>query len=355
VEVSRELRLTIDCCRSAFAGGRPDISGGIAWHRFLRTTRFHRVEGLVWSSLRKRKDEIPTDVAESLAADSTSIAARSLRASAECSELATDLERARIPFLFLKGLTLGALAYGNPALKAAADIDLLVAPERILDTAQLLHGRGYGLEIPKGRADPRRLSTWHKRRKESLWTKPNEWLAVDLHSRVADSSDLIPTIGVSSPHQLVEVAPGTRLPTLATDELFAYLCVHGASSAWFRLKWIADFSALVHRFPASEIERLYERSQELGAACAAGQALLLADRLFGPIPATELTNRLLADRNSRWLADAALRQLAERTEPREPSSTLLGTLRIHWTQLLLKAGPGFKAKEVIRQIRDAIA
>jgi hypothetical protein len=57
-----------------------------------------------------------------------------------------------------------------------------------------------------------------------------------LHSRLADSPELIPAIGAGSPHQKVEVVPGIVLPTLAADELFPYLCVHGALSAWFGVK-----------------------------------------------------------------------------------------------------------------------
>jgi len=83
------------------------------------------------------------------------------------------------------------------------------------------------------------------------------------------------------------VAPGIRLPTLARDEQFAYLCVHGASSAWFRLKWISDLAGVLHGQSGEMIERLFERSQALGAERAAGQALLLADRLFGSLDEIE--------------------------------------------------------------------
>ena len=92
-----------------------------------------------------------------------------------------------------------------------------------------------------------------------MWQSP-DGLNVELHRRLADSLELIPGIGVGSPRQEVEVAPGVVLPTLAPDELFAYLCVHGASSAWFRLKWVTDLAALLCDCTAAEIARLYERS-----------------------------------------------------------------------------------------------
>jgi hypothetical protein len=190
-------------------------------------------------------------------------------------------------------------------------------------------------------------------RKESAWVRKDPELHVDLHTRLADNSRLIPDIGLNSPPQLVEVVRDVRLPTLRTDELFAYLCVHGASSAWFRLKWITDVAALLHRRGADEIERLYQRSQELGAGRAATQALLLADALYG----TLATNRSLRESLSReragsWLARAVLNRLS--SPPDEPTSRPLGTALIHWSQFFLLPGIGFKASELVRQVRTAI-
>ena len=177
---------------------------------------------------------------------------------------------------------------------------------------------------------------------------------IDLHTRLADNLQLIPDIDVRSPLQWVEVAKGISLPTLGPHHLFAYLAVHGASSAWFRLKWIADFAALVGSYPPAEIEHLWARSQDLGAGRAADQALLLADSLFGSLEASgDLKQRLLRDRASKRLFKAALNELSGRAEPIEPTSRTLGTATIHWTQLLLLPGIEFKIAELLRQSRAA--
>ena len=117
-----------------------------------------------------------------------------------------------------------------------------------------------------------------------------------------------------------------------------YLAVHGASSAWFRLKWIADVAALLAPLPQVEIERLYRSAAASGAGRAAALALLLCHRLF----ATPLDARLLAelrgDRIVRALLRLSLRKLAGRAEARELDATRLGTLTIHLLQLGLKKG-----------------
>ena len=53
---------------------------------------------------------------------------------------------------------------------------------------------------------------------------------------------LLRQVGLGSPTQEVAVLDGS-LRTLGDKELFAYLCVHGASHCWFRLKWLADLNA----------------------------------------------------------------------------------------------------------------
>jgi len=171
---------------------------------------------------------------------------------------------------------------------------------------------------------------------------------------LADNRRLIASIGMESPRQSVTIIPGVELPTLAADEAFAYLTVHGASSAWFRLKWITDLAALIHGRAESEIARLYERSQCLGAGRAAGQALLLADRLYGTAIGPELRSRLTADRATRWLAATAMTLLSGRSDLREPTDVRLGTWRIHASQLGLMPQWRFKAGEAWRQLTDAI-
>jgi hypothetical protein len=355
VELTPEFRLIADSCRRCFrnaaASAQPQVAG-LDWNRLVRLARFHRVQGLVWKALSPISAALPEEVSHSLAADAAEIAATNLQAAAECGALRAEFEAAGVPLLFVKGLTLGALAYGRSSIKSASDIDLLMPADALDRAAALLSQRAYQPIIPK-----HGLQRWHRRQKESVWARSRPALAIDLHTRLADHPRLIPAIGIGSPRQIVEVAAGIALPTLARDELFAYLTVHGASSAWFRLKWIADFAALIEGLPGTEVERLYRRSLELGAARAAAQALLLADRLFfGTLDgAPNLRRELCKDRASRWLANTALRQLAGRKEPVEPTSSAGGTVAIHLTQFLLLPGLRFKASELVRQVRSALA
>jgi hypothetical protein len=353
---SREFSLLIECCRWAFAGGDPDhvrdLEAGVFWPAFLSLARFHRVQALVWHCLRTLDVAVPSGAAETLDVEAKRIAATNLRMAVECRRLLESFSERRIPLLFLKGLSVAALAYRDPFLKMSWDIDVLIAPTDLNGASEVLFGDGYQLTTPRRTA----LPAWHEREKESVWKKMSEGFTLELHTRLADNRRLVPEITTQSPSQDVEIAPGTILPTLGPDELFAYLCVHGASSAWFRLKWVTDLAALLHAQRPQEIGRLYRRSQELGAGRAPAQALLLADALYGTLDSSPgLKGELERGRSNCLLFRAALAELGGQADPVEPTQRALGTATIHWTQLFLRPGIGFKASELARQVRRAFA
>jgi hypothetical protein len=171
-------------------------------------------------------------------------------------------------------------------------------------------------------------------------------IIVELHSGLVDSPMLLPGIGMSSPIQHVEIAPGKSLPTLRRDELFAYLCVHGATHAWSRLKWLADVAALISGNDGSEIERLYRRSIELGAGRSSAQALLLCVQLLGTRVPPRLVEELSSDGPTRWLVRVALRSMSGAAEL---DATVLGTIPIHVSHFFLARGRKYKFAELKRK------
>ena len=350
LSLPNEFALASASCRWAWSGeGATEIGQRAAtadWGVFLETCRRHRVQGLAWRALSELRIAMLAPVHVALGADARAIAEQGLRAAGESRRLSDAFAKAGVPILFLKGLTLGKLAYGDAYLKMGWDLDVLVAPNDVLKAAHLLGQLGFVLTLPRHASA---LARWHGSRKESVWRNCTG-LIVELHSRVADQPQLLPGLAVDSPRQTVAIAPGVELPTFADDELFAYLCVHGASSAWFRLKWIADLAGLLHGRDAGEIERLHSRARQLGAGRAADQALLLAHWLFG-IPLGEGLAKMLGRPVGRWLARAALRDLLRG----EPTERLLGTRTIHLSQFFMLPGLGFKASELVRQVRAMTA
>ena len=85
--------------------------------------------------------------------------------------------------------------------------------------------------------------------------------------------------------RVVPLTGARGLRTLGEEDLFAYLCMHGALHWWNRLKWLADINALLAAAPEDGVERLFRAAEARGAGRAAAQAMLLCRRLLGrPCP-----------------------------------------------------------------------
>lgn len=351
-----EFGLAAACCRWPPSpirdGAVTAASKNIDWPLFAAVAKRHRVESLVWAALKSAEAAVPNHIAAELRREALQIAQQNLRLASESVRLKEAFDHAGIQILFVKGLTLGTLAYGSIALKKGWDVDLLIPPDRICDAACLLVALGYFTIVPEN-PSAEQLAAWHRHSKESVWRHRTSGMVVELHTALVNNPAFLPNIGIGSPRVEVEVTKGVVLPTLRRDELFAYLCVHGASSAWFRLKWLADLAALAGQ-NAGETERLYCRALELGAARAAGQALLLAsDLLQTPIPAP-LGQELRASAINRGLAAAAKRLLVGPRPAAELHERTLGTLPIHLSQFWLRPGLRYKWTELKDQLRNAM-
>lgn len=288
----------------------------------------------------------PSELALSILA--RAIADQGLRAAMLSKMLGQSFHTAGIPVLFLKGLVIGQLAYGSPFRKRAWDIDILVLPSSVETAAGLLRGLGLSCTLPATASDAT-VRQWHALSKESVWMSPDGSLHVELHSKLSDHDGLLRGLDACSPQAKVSLNGDLSLPTLAPSEQFAYLAVHGASSAWFRLKWVADLAGVLHGSTEEQLLGLIDRANSLGAERPARQALLLTSWLFPLLPLNSPLGRTLRrDRLATWLAQRSFAQLLAR----EPSQRLLGTMAIHTTQLVLAPGWASGLHEGVRQARQ---
>jgi hypothetical protein len=162
---------------------------------------------------------------------------------------------------------------------------------------------------------------------------------LDLHWRATSLKALLAEPDLARDVRMVAVA-GHDLPALRDEALMVYLAVHGARHGWSRLKWLADFNALLAAMEEAAVASLRARARRDGVARAMDLALLQANRLF----ATPIPGNVGRSRRVRWLAalsDALMRggdELAEQAEvPRRYMA--IG----HGSALLLKSNPRYLA------------
>jgi len=344
VIISPGVRWLAAACR---LDGSPLAPPPLPWEDVDALARRHRVESLLAEGLRQRTIVLPEEFANRLHDEVRRIAAHNLQAALESRRLRDAFAEAGVDLLFLKGLTLSQLAYGKAMLKMSRDLDLLVPPQHIGAATALLTQLGYRAQAG---ASGTNLERWHRWSKESGWVGP-AGLLVELHSRLTDSPRLLSGIDGRVERQEVAVVPGITLPTLGPEALPAYLAVHGASSAWFRLKWISDLQALLAPLDEDGVSRAYRMMRAHGAGRAAGLALLLLRRLYDVPLSSELEATLEGDWRIRWLLGEALRQL---NAPTEPTDRRGGTVGIHLSQLLIGDDAAFPIREGARRLGEII-
>ena len=348
---SPEFDLVAACCRWPPSDARNDairraVVPALDWARVERVTARHRVAGFVRDGLKQAGIAVPADNNDRIAEAAKRAAHLALDMARESLRLQQAFDAADVPALFVKGSSLAMLAFGQLGIKQSWDIDLVTTPEQGRRARALLEQSGYVLSGPALSAEQfDRLVEWGK---EAEFHHPVSGLWVELHWRLIDNASLLADV---APFEAVQAIPlaGATLRTLNDDALFAYLCVHGTMHAWARLKWLADVAAFLAKRDSAEIDRLYEKSLELGAGRAPAVTLLLCARLLGTPLSPALAETIQRDRTAVSLADNALSCLMHGRGETEIGSYSLAGLRIVASQFFVGGTSAYVRGEMRRR------
>lgn len=341
-ELSPELRLLAACVRWPRSGARATSVAEAAadpaldWSTFERAVGRHRVAGFVVDGLAAAGVEAPSPVFKALRARASADALLNLRFTGEAIRLVALLRAADVDVLVLKGATLMARAYGDLAIRHSRDLDLLVSPADIVRADEVCATAGYQRVQPPPGAGPAELEAWLRWRKDFIYHGPAQGLTLELHFRPTLSPLQADRLNLEAGRCETQIQKGVSLPAVGGEALYAYLCLHGALCAWFRLKWLADIAALTAGLSEESLASLHQGAEARGAGRASGQALLLVEAVFDrPLP-QRLKARLTADPSTRRLARFAFSVLAD---PREPETVRFRSSQIELARLLLVDDP----------------
>jgi hypothetical protein len=336
---SREFLLVAACSTWPPSDARTEsirraATGRLDWGRFHELVTHHRVVGLVHDSLTRARPAVPPDIAQAVSGQARELVRQNLIYAAEAARLQRLFAEADLPVVFIKGISLAMLAYGNLGLRHSKDIDLVVSPNSVLPAAAILDANGYRRFEPPPEFSESQLRMWMLRCKEIWYVHEEKHILVELHSRLFDNSQLMP--GTPDPHafRIVSITKEIGLSTLGEEDLFAYLCAHGAVDRWFRLKWLADVAALLANQPEECVERLYQAADARGSGRAAALAILLCHRLLGTKISDQLIMKLTMNSTVRWLEALAINAM---TANRVPTEMRFGTTWNTLARFLLRS------------------
>jgi hypothetical protein len=278
---SPEFRLLAACCRWPTA---PDVvaqeaAAVIDWARFVQLVRRHRVFGLVHRALMLARVIPPEPQATHIAAMAREQGRASLACAVDTAAMATMLEGRGIAPLFFKGATLALRAYGDLAIKQSVDIDILVRPDEAKATLSAIEAQGFRCIQPARPLSARQFGTMLYVLKSATLFNPERRKLLDVHWRLATNAALLKPV-VEREELLLA---GRNVATLKVDDLAIYLAAHGAGHGWVRLKWLADFNALLSTMSVEAIAALRARARLERIDSCLESALALCERLLGGV------------------------------------------------------------------------
>jgi hypothetical protein len=202
--------------------------------------------------------------------------------SAELVRIARRLEAAGIRFVSVKGPLLARSLYGEVGARHSGDLDLLVHPDQVPATDQVLRAAGYRRSLPAFELSPRQWIAFQQLKHEFEYLNESRPIRLEIEWRLSGLSQLGPAelISGSTPTQLA----GTTIARLPETLEFLYLFVHGAGHAWFRLFWLVDVSLLLLNREV-DWHALMRLARQHRVETCVWQGARLAECLFGiPIP-----------------------------------------------------------------------
>lgn len=261
------------------------LVSGLDWDKFLAIVLRHRVAGIVHHSLSKvNPATVPHAVRQKLKDTTLALIRSNMVSARSAAQLTKQMEDVGVRPTVLKGVPLGLLIYGSLGLRQSKDIDYLVQEQDADAADALLRQNGYLRSVPP--AD----WTAEADRRFRMYRSHYEYLPgpgkpqVELHWRLHHNPHWGPMHPALSERRRVELGTGMFVWTMEELDLLCYLCTHGASHSWSRLKWIVDVAAMLQK-NAELGTRLVQYARQQGTINAAAQALLLCRELFHlPLP-----------------------------------------------------------------------
>ncbi|HEX4694084.1 nucleotidyltransferase family protein [Sphingomonas sp.] len=341
------MRFLCLLCSQATPDGSADaaaLARRIAdWNAFEHLVARHRVAGLVHAGLKRQPQiVVPVTPRQSIAGAAATIARENMAMALETVRLQRLFDEAGVDAIFFKGATLAQQVYGTFAIRHGKDVDFVVSPGDVERCVALLEQDGYALFDLPSPLSPRQWRGLLQFAMEIVMIHRDRHIQIEPHWQLSDNRRLLPlaTLARSASKEWTRIGD-VAIRTFHPDDSFAYLCMHGARSGWYRLKWLTDIDALLNPAGEDDLVRLYRHSESLGVGPATALALSLYAQLFGrPVPA-EILARVSGNWTLRRLRSLSLSNL---DRPR----SMPGARRTFMLHMLLAAAHGYLLSELWR-------
>jgi hypothetical protein len=258
---SHELDLLLTIARSQLCEEEKRIlanllAGPLDWNALRLLAVHHGLEPLLYLHLHATADSpvyasVPAEAVESLHAACTLIAGRSLKLAAKLGAISAHLQGQGIPHIVYKGPLLAEQYYGNCALRAYRDLDLIVTPDQLIAARDALAAIGFhdkaGLSSSQ-QAASFKLGFEHPFSAEG-------GVDLDLHWRLVQrfKSRSVDLANMWKRATMVGFWGG-EVPGFCPEDLLVVLCLHAGHHGWMHISQLCDIAQLLRAHPSLDWE-----------------------------------------------------------------------------------------------------
>ena len=261
------------------------------WDLLLELAEEHGVLGLLSKRLAPAQHErVPPVAREKLQARMRSQQLFVLGLTADLFQVLEEFDRNTIEAILVKGPIVSLLAYGDPATRNYADLDLLVRHRQILAATQGMQRLGYEADVPENAIEAGKIPG------EYVFKRAGRPQLIELHTEPTFRYYPKPMRieEMYSRRRMVKL-DGREIPALSVEDELLLNCIHGGKHFWERLMWIADIALIVGRNRELSWDNVFKAAEEVGAERMLCVGLWLAKQLLGANLPAEVQERVSRD------------------------------------------------------------
>lgn len=250
------------------------------WMKVIQLADQHKLIPSLYKGLKDVKDTIPNEYFKPLKIKYEEKVYKSLRQSAEMSQVAMELNKVKIDFYLLKGPFLSVQLHSDLISRQFSDLDIVVNEAHLDRAILVLHSLGYqGGELLFSMNPPQKK--YYLRYINDISLMHYSRGLIELHWRVFPPGLVDPTFSDLFRNKVeVITIGGEKIPGILPTYHLLYMIVHGYRHRWYRLSWLWDVVCLFRKLQIKELEEVYELAFSQNLLIPFHQALHLGHELF---------------------------------------------------------------------------
>jgi hypothetical protein len=256
----------------------------IDWSYLLRLARNHWITPLLYWHLNAADERaIPRSFMDKLREDFENNCKRSRFLTVELCQIVEAFAANGLPVLPYKGAVLAQYAYGNVALRAFSDTDVLIEKRDLHTIKALLLSMGYE---PSEKLDETQERICVLSNYECAFTHSSRGTRVEIQWAVwREGLSLTPSQMGLWEHAASTTLFGRDMLITPPEDMLLLACVHGTKHLWQNLRSICDVAELIRAHGELDWDALLRRARALGSERMLFVGLLLASDVLGtPLP-----------------------------------------------------------------------